>query len=376
MRNRALVLLLDAAPKTWGTREEFHLRLSEALGRKGIQAILVYADELPEKLRERMTAGGAKVLRINYKEGLRAYNRGVAAICREYDVQAAHIRFFDYFSALPWIARVNGIKRVLFTEANSGEWVADSWKKYPIWLRTWFTTLPLTRAIAISEFIKQRLIEVGIPGRKIDVIYNGVDLERFVPNPCARMQLQKQFPIEPGEILLTTACVLLPWKHVEVLVKACGVLAQRGVPFRFFVAGDGPQRAELEALSQQLGVSDRIHWLGHWGNIELLFQGCDVFVLASVGEAFGNVYAEAMACGIPAVGADSGATAEIIVDGESGYMAESLNETSFADAIEKLRNEPIRREMGERARERVHKMFTVDGAVNHTMDVYASLGIR
>ena len=130
----------------------------------------------------------------------------------------------------------------------------------------------------------------------------------------------------------------------------------------------------MELLSRSLGISDRTHWLGQHSDVEGLFQACDASVLPSVGEAFGNVAAEAMACGVPVVASRSGASEETVEHGRTGLLAAPCDPASFADALQTLAGNPaLRKEMGRNAIERVSKLFTLDRAVGNTIQVYESV---
>jgi glycosyltransferase involved in cell wall biosynthesis len=123
-----------------------------------------------------------------------------------------------------------------------------------------------------------------------------------------------------------------------------------------------------------MGAADRIHWLGYCADPASLLQASDVFVLASTGEAFGLVLAEAMACGVPVVGSCSGAIPEIVEDRVTGLLATPRDEVSFADAIEKLsRDARLRKEMGANSLTRVREKFTVERVAGDTLRIYESL---
>ncbi|MFQ5850248.1 MAG: glycosyltransferase family 4 protein [Candidatus Binatia bacterium] len=373
MRAARIALLLDWAPASWETRNEFHLRLCCGLRARGGVPILVVPRRLPDLVRSRFEENGAEVLTLDYNQGRYQYYVEVGKLIRKYSISLVHSRFFLYYSAIPWMARLHGVRRIVFTEATGGEWKPKSWKAHLVRLRARLACLPMTRLIAVSEFIKRRLVSLGIGEDRVVVVYNGVDVDRFTPDAGARERLAKDFPIGPDELVMATACNLVPIKHPEVLVEACGILAQRGVPVRLFVAGGGPMRADMELLSHKLGIADRTHWLGYHAYPERLFQACDVVVLPSVGEAFGNVLAEAMACGAPVVGSRSGGIGEVVEDGKTGLLARPLDPTAFADAIQKLAEDStLRREMGMRGLERVRRNFTVDIAVEKTLEVYES----
>lgn len=374
MTRGGVVFLLDSAPSTWTSQEDRHLRLCQALTREGVQPILVFARPLHPEIESRLRSGGARVEAIDYGAGSVHFYRALRTLVKTSSVTTAHILFFDYFSALPWIARLCGIPVIIYEMQNSGEFRARSWKGWLLRLRTRIMTWPVNRVIAISEFVKQQLLAAGVPARKIVVRYLGVDTERFLPNPRAREWWAAQFSIRSDEVILSTVSYLRPFKHPQVLVEACSALRERNVPVRLFVAGDGAMLPELKACATRLGLDDRVHWLGNVADPRSLLQASDIFALASVGEAFGLVLAEAMACGVPVVGSRSGSLMEVVEDGRTGLLFTPLDAVALAEAIEELsRDVSRRREMSARAVDRVRALFTVDIAVLNTVDIYESL---
>jgi glycosyltransferase involved in cell wall biosynthesis len=235
-------------------------------------------------------------------------------------------------------------------------------------------TSPVTKVIAISEFVKEQLIKSGVPKEKIDVRYLGVDTNRFTPDASAHEQLARKFNVGSHEIILSTVSYLRPFKNPQILVQTCKELASRHLPFRLFVAGDGEMLPGLKEMSRQLKLEDRIHWLGNVPDPKYLLQASDVFVLASVGEAFGLVLAEAMACGVPIVGSRSGSLPEVVADGLTGFLVTPMIATEFADAIERLaRDKNLREKMNSQAIARVRKEFPLEKAVAETIRIYESL---
>jgi glycosyltransferase involved in cell wall biosynthesis len=374
MRRESVVFLLDSAPMTWTSQEDRHLRLCEALVRCGVQPVLVFARALGPEIHERLRASGAEVAAIDYGNGALHYYRELRTLVRRWSLTTAHVVFFDYFSAVPWIARLAGIPHVIYEMQNSGEFRATSWRRVLLRMRTRALTRPISRVIAISEFVKRQLVNGGLPERKIVVRYLGVDTERFRPDPQARAEWARRFSIQPDELILSTVSYLRPFKNPQVLVQACHELAKRHVKARLFVAGDGDMLPGLKTLTERLGVADRVHWLGNVADPKTLLQASDIFLLASVGEAFGLVLAEAMACGVPIVGSRSGSLTEVVQDPDTGLLSTPLDPVALADSIERLAKDGgLRKEMGTRAVERVRRLFTVDLAVERTIRLYASL---
>lgn len=373
-RVTGVAILLDSAPRTWTSMEEINLRLCRALTAAGIRTVLVYAAPLPPELESRMRAGGAHIEVLPYGRDLYLFYRELGRIIRAHSISMVHVCFFDYFSLVPWLVRLQGVRHIVYEELNSGMLNATSWKKRLLQLRTLLTTWPMSRVIAVSEFVRQDLIKRGVSRSRIVVRHLAADENRFTPDPQARRIFAEAHRIQPGELILSTVTLLRPFKSPETLVEACRALAERGVPARLFLAGDGAMLGDLKALSKQLGVADRIHWLGFCRDPAPLMQASDVFLLASVGEAGGFVLSEAMGCGVPIVGSRSGVIPECVEDGHTGLLATPKDPQSFADAIQKLAGDPsLRRTMSSNSRARMLERFTVDRNVQRTLGIYRSL---
>jgi glycosyltransferase involved in cell wall biosynthesis len=372
-RVTGLAILLDSAPRTWTSMEEINLRLSRSLTALGIRTVLVYAAPLPPDLDGRMRQGGAAIEVVPYGRDRGRFYRELGRVFKTYSISMVHVCFFDYFSLVPWLTRLRGIRCIVYEELNSGMLNATSWKRRLLQLRTAITTLPMSRVIAVSDFVKQDLIKRGIARRRIAVRHLGADETRFIPDREARPRWVAKYAIQPGELIMSSVTLLRPFKSPETLVHACALLAKRGVPARLFLAGDGAMLDELKALSRDLGTERRIHWLGFCRDPVELMQSSDVFLLASVAEAGGFVLSEAMGCGLPIVGSRSGVICECVDEGQTGLLATPKDPGSFADAIQKLAaDESLRRSMGAKARVRMLEGFTVDINVQGTLAVYAS----
>jgi glycosyltransferase involved in cell wall biosynthesis len=369
----SVLFLLDCQPSMWTSLNEMQAKLCCSLRARDILPVIVFSGDFPNEVRRRFESIGALLAVSNYGKGMLNYRREIGALVQKYRPHTVHIGHFDYFSFVPWIARLHGVRYVIYSQENSGFLRAKSWKKLLIRLRARAMTQPITRAIARSEYSRGQMIESGIPASKIRVVYNGIDTDRFSPDPRAREQWAQRYAIQPDEVILTSIAFLRPFKNPQVIVEALGHLTGRGVSARLFMVGDGDIRPQLEELGRRLGVGQRIHWLGNFSKPESLLQASDIFVLASVGEAFGLVLAEALACGVPVVGSRSGAIGEVVEDGRTGFLATPRDPLSFADAIERLaRDMPLRRDMGMRGRESVQSRFTTDIAVENTLRVYDS----
>ena len=369
-----VAILLDSAPRTWTSMEEINRRICRRLTSLGIPVVLVYAATLPPEIEQRMRDAGAQIEVVPYGKDRYRFYKELGRIIKQYSISMAHVCFFDYFSFIPWIARVSGLRSVVYEELNSGMMTATSWKRKLLQLRTLLMSWPMSRVIAVSNFVKQDLVKRGIAAKRIDVRYLAADEERFKPDPTARDEWASKYSIAPDELMMSSVTLLRPFKSPETLVEASALLKQRGVKARLFMAGDGSMLNDLKALSDKLNASDRVHWLGFWKDPVNLMQASDAFLLASVGEAGGFVLSEAMGCGTPIIGSRSGVISECVDEGKTGLLATPKDAVSFADAIEKLaRDEPLRKAMRVNSRERMLAKFTTDINVENTIRIYASL---
>ena len=369
-----VAILLDSSPRTWTSMEEINRRICQRLTSLGIPAVLVYAAELPPEIDQRMRDAGAIIEVVPYGKERYNFSKELGRIIKQYSISLAHVCFFDYFSFIPWIARINGLQHIVYEELNSGMMTATSWKRKLLQLRTVLMSWPMSRVIAVSNFVKQDLVKRGIAADRIDVRYLAADEERFKPNPAAREEWASQYSLAPDELMMSSVTLLRPFKSPETLVEAAAILKQRGVKARLFMAGDGDMLPDLKAMGERLNASDRIEWLGFCRDPRSLIQASDAFLLASVGEAGGFVLSEAMGCGTPIIGSRSGVISECVVEGQTGLLATPKNAASFADEIEKFsRDESMRKSMRVNSRERMLSGFTTDINVDNTLRIYASL---
>jgi glycosyltransferase involved in cell wall biosynthesis len=363
---RCYLFLLDWKPQAWSTREEYFYRLSRAITARGAVPVLTVSAAPDPEVIARFEEAGARVIACPYDYD--TYWRHLRTMALEYSVSLVHVRFFDYFSLVPWFCRSNELRTIVYTDANSGEWSADGWKAALLRLRTKLVCAPIRRVIAVSYFIRRRLMAAGMAESRIAVVYNGVDTESFSAGTQAR---------EPGgAIRIAYASALLDWKRPEIALRVCRELNSRGCSAVLLMAGAGPLRSSLERLSRELGIAGNVEWLDHSPELHRVMQSADIFLHTAIGEAFGNVVAEAMASGVPVVATRSGATSELVSEGETGFLVEPGRSeiTQLAAAIERISNDlELRDRMSRTAVETARRRFSVDLAVSETLRVYDEL---
>ena len=202
----------------------------------------------------------------------------------------------------------------------------------------------------ISNYARAQAMLLSPPAAwdKLKIVHCGVDPARYRP------------PAHPPGKHLLFVGRLASVKGLPVLFEALAGLRARHPELRLTLVGDGPERAALEALSNNLGLSDVNHFLGYksQGEVAELLCQADVFVLPSFAEGVPVVLMEAMAARLPVVATAVGGVGELVQDGESGLIVPPGDVDALAHALEALLNDPARRaEMGQAGAAKVARDF-------------------
>ena len=216
------------------------------------------------------------------------------------------------------------------------------------------------RLVTVSETIAWEWAAYGVPESRIKWIPNGVDVERFRPREGSA-EFRRQFGLPEAGYLVGSVGRFDPIKDYDVLVDAFAQLLSRLPDAHLTFVGDGPDEAALRAKAIQLGVQDRVYWLGRRPNPEDFLPALDVFVLPSRSEGMSNVVLEAMACGLPVVCADLPGHREVFEPGHEGFVVSPCQGDKLAATLSALAQDPgLRRDVGAAARKKVLARFQLD----------------
>jgi glycosyltransferase involved in cell wall biosynthesis len=161
------------------------------------------------------------------------------------------------------------------------------------------------------------------------------------------------------------------------LLRAAAELKRRGLAFQVEIAGDGPMRDSLESLARELGIGERVRFLGHVSRVEDRLHAASLLAHTSDSEGTPNAVIEAMAAGLPVVATDSGDVPRLIDHGKTGFVIRRGDDASLVDYIETLlRNDALAREMGHAGRMKAEREFRLERLVSQTLDVYRAAGWR
>jgi glycosyltransferase involved in cell wall biosynthesis len=209
----------------------------------------------------------------------------------------------------------------------------------------------------------------GIPADRLAVVHSGINLDAARTAPPygvrARLGLADDVPVA------VTVGALVPHKDHGTLLHAARRLTDRFPNLHWVLAGEGELRGVLEWLRDQLGLADRVHFLGQVARPEGLIAEASVFVMSSREEGLGTSVLDAMARGIPVASTTAGGLGEML-GGGAGLLVPPANPEALADAIARILSDPaLRAALVARAGEAV-RHFTAERMAGEVLTVYRS----
>jgi len=228
------------------------------------------------------------------------------------------------------------------------------------------------KVTAVSHAVAEAHLLAGmVTAPKVVELPNGIDTEEWKPDGLNRARVRCELGLE-SEFLWFAAGRMDPVKDYPTLLQAM-VGLPRGA--RLAIAGSGPMEGELRRLRTELGLENRVRFLGFQPNVRPWMQAADGFVLSSRLEGLPMVLLEAAACELPAVATCVPGTREVIVDGQTGFFAPAASAQSLREAMIRMLNMPVdkRRDLGLRARQLVVERFSLGAALDQWERLYAEL---
>jgi glycosyltransferase involved in cell wall biosynthesis len=188
--------------------------------------------------------------------------------------------------------------------------------------------------LAVSDSMRGEMAAIGIDPAKIVVHYTGIDSDRFSPGDRATARVALGMDSAPA---ILTVGALIPRKGQALAIEALPALP--GV--HYWLAGAGEEEGRYRALAQELGTTDRVHFLGPVANADLpqLYRAADAVVMPSVSEGLANAWVEALACGTPIVISDAGGAAELVRSPIAGRIVQRTP-GAIAEAVKAILANP------------------------------------
>jgi phosphatidylinositol alpha-1,6-mannosyltransferase len=244
---------------------------------------------------------------------------------------------------------------VVYSEENLTKRLAERLK----YLQAWFLKQSAV-VIAVSEYTKNRIVDIGVSESNIEIVNNGVVPEKFETDQTHEIREKNQ-----DDYFILTVARLEPRKGHDMVIRALPKMQEKIPNVTYLIAGNGEYKNHLRQLTTDIGVSESVEFLGYVPDDELpsLYNSADVFLMpnrregTSV-EGFGIVFLEANAAGIPVVGGNHGGVTDAVINEETGYLVDPQDTDAIASAVvDLLMNKSKRKKMGKRGRKRVVQGF-------------------
>ena len=228
------------------------------------------------------------------------------------------------------------------------------------------------RFIAISRAVRERLVADGIPSSRIDVVHEGVDVDRVAGLPSGNVHAALFLPT--GAPVVGTIGALVAQKDHRTLIEAAAQVVRDVPDVRFVLLGEGELRGALEEQIRHRHLERHVFLAGFRVDVLELMKDFDVFALSSAHEGLCTSLVDAMAARKAAVATAVGGVPEVVEDGVTGFLVSARHHEALAERIvELLHDAALRRRMGDAGLERARRLFTVERMVEGTAAVYERL---
>lgn len=214
----------------------------------------------------------------------------------------------------------------------------DKKDPYHAWLYRQFDA-----AVTPVKWLADRMLEkTTVPPNRLHIIPRGIEVARYTIDALSREKARARFGLPPGETVIGLIGRLDPKKGQDIALRALERLHRDGHRVHLLLVGDtsfdeGDSYArDIKRLTEELKLTDFVHFSPHIGDVETAYAALDIFVLASKSEAYGMVTIEALTSGLPVIGTNDGGTVSLIDHERTGLLVEPMNVEDLAAALRRL----------------------------------------
>ena len=372
MSTKPISVLMFANATVRGGAEEHILELLSRLDRRRFRLHLAcpaallekYANEIPKDIE-------VTPLMLDHVWDLRgAFCLAQALYRQKIDILHSHMfRASLFASPIGWLCRVPVI-----IETSHGR---EVWREGQGWLKSKYfvdrvASKFVEQYIAVSYATGRHLTEQkNIPTKKIRVIHNGCNLQKFDPGRPAPEGLRRSLGFGDSDPVLVALARLEPQKGHHVLLEAMPMVLREFPNARLVCIGDGVLRLDLEKQTDSLGIRDAVRFVGHQTNAPDWLALADLTVLPSYYEGLPLVAIESLAAGRAMVATAVDGTPDVVVDGKTGLTVPPGDSKKMAEALcILLRDSELRHSLAQAGRRHVLEAFSLRKFVSETEQCY------
>jgi len=322
---------------------------------------------LPPFLEQQLTYCEFTAWERNFFKGLRELIDGIKAAQKHQSIDLIHVHGAHELM-IPVRLLFPNIPIVFTVHGYHGASAEVSYR-----LSCLFANLWATRVISVCHTESELLIKFGMNPAKLEMIYNGVPTPKLDRSKIT--SLAHQFNLDPAtQTIIGTAARLSEAKGLTYLLQAFARVAIDKPSLRLVIAGVGELEQQLKQQAQDLGIVDRTIFAGYVNDLPELMSLFNLFVLPSLQEPFGLVFAEAMAQRKATIGTNVGGISEQIADNKTGFLIPPQDIDTLAEKIQCLLDRPeLVDKFAHNGRKRYEELFALDRMLIKTEALYSQL---
>jgi len=365
MQNKTILHFTGMTSTKYGSFEKFLLEFSKLCNTKGYKTVLQY-EHLPssKKYLNDLENNNIKVIvkpiNTNPVTSIITITKLIKVVSPEI-IQTHFINGFGLL-ACPFIAKISNIQKIFHMQH-----LLSDFKKIPL-IKIFFNRY--SQIFCVSHAVAENLIGAGVNPSSISINYLGLfgDYEK---SEKVRLELRQKFGIPAEATVLSCIAFDNPVKGVDILLDAFKRIVKDYPDVHLVIIGIDPKVSNLYKLSNKLGLSSFVHWVGITDNAIEALNISDIYVQPSLKEGLPLAIIEAMALRLPVIATKTGGIPEAVVDSETGYLANPGNAEALAEAMKKLISDRVRFKMlGESGYLRYQQMFKSENSIRDIINYY------
>jgi glycosyltransferase involved in cell wall biosynthesis len=297
--------------------------------------------------------------------------RGLAALVRLLRRERIDILHAHLWDSNLWAALAGPLARTPVVIAHEHTWSFEG-QRLRVASDRIIIARRATAVVCVSDEDKRKMVEIErIPAERIRVLPNGI-----APLPPPSTDLRAELGLAADVPVVGVVAVLRRQKRLDILIEALARVARRVPGVQLVIAGEATENLgeTLAGLASEIGIRDRVHFLGYHADVAGVLAGCDVACLSSDYEGQPLAVLEYMDAGKPIVATRVGGIPELIVDGREGILVPRRDPEALAAALARvLLDKDLAASLGTAARERQRREFSLEAAVARVEALYDEL---
>jgi sugar transferase (PEP-CTERM/EpsH1 system associated) len=321
--------------------------------------------------------GGALLLEGKEDSGYEFLVLRLARIMRAYRPHIVHSRNWGAIEAIP-AARLAGVPVAIHSEHGYElDMLGGLPKRRRIFRRAAYSMADAVFTVT-RELRNYHAQQAWFSAKRIRVIYNGVDTQRFSPRPELRASLRKRFGLPENRFVVGTVGRTVAIKDHPTLLRAVEIMANKGIDVHALLVGSGPElERNQQIVEASPALAGRVTFVPSCDQVPDLLNTMDAFALTSISEGMSNTLLEAMATGLPVISTAVGGNPEVVVEDVSGWLFRPRDAETLSSRLALVASQQdLRQRCGAAARERVIERFSLAHMLEEYSQLYLELAAR